>query len=73
MVYCYTTLMDRSPNAFWLEIIKTIFGIGIYLKIGNWFGLDQICNGGSYFMLSYLIGSIFIVGYFVFFEMKTKE
>lgn len=49
-VYAYTELMDRNPNAFWWELLKTIIGFYlIYAWKGEWFG------GGQAFTLFLII------------------
>jgi len=66
MVYSYTTLMDRDPSAFWLELIKTIAGLLIIFITDSWFQIDGIIYGGSFIIAIYLILSFLIVSYFVF-------
>jgi alkylglycerol monooxygenase len=73
MVYCFTSLMDRNPNSIWMELVKSIFGLAIMYRKGNWFGLDEIINGGTIFMTIYLIASVFVVGYFVFYEIGKEK
>lgn len=65
MVYSYTTLMDRDPQALWMEAAKSIIGLGIIFTTGSWFNLDQMIPGGSIFIAIYLISSALIVVYFV--------
>jgi alkylglycerol monooxygenase len=41
-VYAYSELMDRNPNAFWWELLKTTLGCYlIYAWGGTWFGAGQ--------------------------------
>lgn len=68
MVYSYTTLMDRDPNAIWLEAIKSLLGLVIIFNTGSWFVIDQIFDGATIVIGLYLIASSLIVAYFV-----TKE
>jgi len=65
MVYSYTTLMDRDPNALWLEAIKSIIGLVIIVSTGSWFGLDNLVSGGTILIAGYFISSVLIVAYFV--------
>ena len=65
MVYSYTTLMDRDPNAIWLEAIKSIIGLVIIFNMGSWFHLDELIAGGSIIIAAYMIFSALIVAYFV--------
>ena len=73
MVYCYTSLMDRNPNTIWMEIVKVVFGFSILFQFEGWFGVDDIVNGGSFFMFFYLIASFIVVGYFVFFDIRVEK
>ncbi len=72
MIYSYSDLMDRSPSAFWFELIKTIFGLAIIYQTGDWFYLNDMLPYGHILMASYLIISLFVVLYFVRFEIKTE-
>lgn len=72
MVYSYTTLMDRDPNALWLELIKSIIGLGIIFSIGEWFHLDQIVPFGTVFIAAYQVISVLVVGWFVYKEIGWK-
>jgi hypothetical protein len=56
-----------------MELVKSIFGLTIIYRIGSWFGLDEIINGGTIFMIIYLIASVFVVGYFVFYEIGKEK
>jgi len=73
MVYSYTTLMDRDPNAFWLESIKAISGLMIIFNTGSWFRIDDIIPGGSFIIAVYLIISALVVAYFVFKDIGWKN
>ncbi len=72
MVYSYTSLMDRDPNALWLEATKSIIGLFIIFNMGSWFGLDNQFPGGSIVMAGYFILSSLIVAYFVIIEIGLK-
>lgn len=69
MVYSYTTLMDRDPNAIWLETIKSILGLGIIYTTGTWFGIEALIGGGTVLMAAYMVLSVMIVAYFVMKEI----
>ena len=64
-VYSYTELMDtRKISVFW-ESLRFIFGIGILLYFGDWFGMNQLFPFGNTIIVSYLILSFVITIYFV--------
>lgn len=72
MVYSYTTLMDRDPNALWLELIKSLIGLGIIFSIGEWFHLNSIIPFGTAFIAAYQVISVLVVGWFVYNEIGWK-
>ena len=72
-IYSYSTLMDRSSYAIWLEALKSITELFIIYSTGDWFGINQLAPLGSLMVGSYFVASIFIVGYFVFIEFKEEE
>lgn len=71
-VFSYTSLMDRHVMAIYTEIIK--FGLGMYLiYTSQWFAIDTILTGISYFISFYIIASIIATFYFHFFEKTTSN
>ena len=67
-VYGYTSLMDREKSAVWVELAKSLIGIGAMISMGNWFGIEG------------MIPNILIVLYFVaaplgayYFMSKNEE
>ncbi|MGB0839106.1 MAG: sterol desaturase family protein [Chitinophagales bacterium] len=73
MVYSYTTLMDRNPNALWLEAIKSTIGLGIIYTTGNWFLIDQILPYGTVVVALYQVTAIFVVAWFVLKEVSAEK
>jgi len=69
MVYSYTSLMDRDPNAIWMEAAKSLIGLTIIFYTGSWFSLDSILPGGTYIIATYLILSALVVAHFVINEI----
>ncbi|SDC80772.1 Sterol desaturase/sphingolipid hydroxylase, fatty acid hydroxylase superfamily [Algoriphagus faecimaris] len=53
-VYSYTELMDRNPNAWAWELLKSAFAFYILLSSGDWFGLNSYLPGAVYFLVFYL-------------------
>ncbi len=70
-IFAYTSLMDRHNISLFAEILK--FGFGIYLIIqGNgWFGIDRFIEGGTYFVLCYIVLSFLFSFYFQLIERKS--
>lgn len=73
MIYSYTSLMDRDPNSLLLEAVKSLTGLAIIFYTGSWFNLDAMLLGGTMLMVAYMILSVVVVWYFVFFEIKAQE
>ena len=73
MIYSYSSLMDREPIAIWLELAKSILGLGIIYQLGSWFYLDEILTGASIFMIAYFILSVLIVACFVYYEIQASK
>jgi sterol desaturase/sphingolipid hydroxylase (fatty acid hydroxylase superfamily) len=72
-VYSYTELMDtRKISVFW-ESIRFVFGIGLIIYFGDWFGMNQLFPFASYVIVSYLVLSLITTIYFVSinFEKET--
>ena len=73
VVFSYTTLMDRHPIALWLELAKSVIGLGIIYMTGGWFLIDSIIPFGTILVAVYQITSVLIVAWFVTNEIKTEE
>ncbi|MEM8906767.1 MAG: sterol desaturase family protein [Bacteroidota bacterium] len=73
MIYSYSTLMDLDRTAIWWELAKSIFGLGIIYQTGDWFLLNQSLPYATILLTSYFILSVFVVAYFVHFEVKKLD
>ncbi len=73
MIYSYCSLMDGEKSAIWFEIVKALFGLGIIYQTGGWFHLNDFIPGGVIFLASYFIISVFVVAYFVQYELRPKQ
>ncbi len=65
-VYAYTELMDRNPNAWAWEILKSFYAIYFVVKTGDWFGLNTFLPGLVYIFMGYLILSVLFSIWFSF-------
>ncbi|VAW16535.1 Fatty acid hydroxylase family (carotene hydroxylase/sterol desaturase) [hydrothermal vent metagenome] len=70
-IYGYTTLMDRTKYAVYIEVVRAVIGISFITITKDWFGLDAYIFFGSilvavYFLIT-LIGGI----YFTYFEKES--
>ena len=71
VVYSYTTLMDRNPNALKYEVVKSCMGLWIIYSTGEWFLLDEIIPNGTMIVAGFQILSAVITGWFVLNELKS--
>lgn len=72
-IYSYTDLMDKNKYSFVWEGIRFIFGIGIVMYYGDWFGFNSVLFFGNYLILGYLSLSLLISIYFISFDFKTES
>lgn len=62
MVYAYTELMDANPLAGIFELAKNLFGAGIILSSGDWFGISDHYPWALPLIIVYFFVSTFITG-----------
>lgn len=72
-IFAYTTLMDRSPHALWLEGLKMIFGFTLMYKMGGWYNLDNYIPFGTYLVAVYLITSFVVTLGYVWLDIRVKN
>lgn len=73
-VFAYTELMDRKKYAMYLEIAKSIIGLGLIYYMGDWFGASQsIVPWFTWFVAGYQIVSAVAATLFVIFEISKDE
>ena len=72
-VYSYTELMDtRKISIFW-ESVRFVFGIGIILFFGDWFGMSQLFPYANYIIIGYLTLSLIVSVYFVSVNFEKEK
>ena len=69
-IYGYTTLMDGTKYAIWIELFRGIVGILLIIYMGDWFGLNSFISIGSILMIIYFAITIYGGIYFTYFENK---
>ena len=72
-VYTYTELMDKNPNALYMEILKSALGLTLIYGLGDWFGASQYAPFYTYIAATYFVLSVAVVGWFVIFEFKNER
>ncbi len=70
-IYGYTTLMDRTKYAVYIEVVRAVIGISFIAITKDWFGLDAYIFFGStlvavYFLIT-MVGGI----YFTYFDKES--
>ncbi len=73
VIYSFTILMDRDPNAIWMEALKSLVGLGIIYSTGDWFLLDELVTGGTVLVAGYFLLSALIVAWFVVYEIGWER
>lgn len=72
-IYGYTTLMDRTNHAVWIEVARGVLGILLILYTKDWFGIDTYFSLGSYLVVFYFFITIIGGIYFTHFEKRYDE
>ena len=70
-IYGYTTLMDRSKNAVWIELFRGILGLSLIFFTGDWFGINAHITGGSYLVAMYFVITMLGSVYFTYIERES--
>ena len=65
-IYGYTSLMDLSPLAPWVETLRSLIGMGVILITGDWFGLEDHLAFGSQVVFGYY--ALTLIGTFYFWK-----
>jgi hypothetical protein len=72
-VFAYTELMDRNPNAWLWELLKTSYALYFIVTTGDWFGIQTILPGSLYAMVAYLVVSTLFSFLFSFQKLSQKS
>ena len=72
-VYTFTELMDKNPNAVYMEAVKSALGLSLIYWMGDWFGASQYAPFYTYIAGAYFVLSVAVVGWFVVYEFKNER
>lgn len=72
-VYAFTELMDKNPNALYMEIAKSVFGLYLIYSMGDWFSASLYAPFYTYLAAIYFVISAVVVSWFVLIEFKTER
>lgn len=70
-IYSYTSLMDKSIQAWLLELMRLFYALGIVSFYGSWFSLEVFITQGTNILLGYFIFSAAVSVVFNYFEFRT--
>ncbi|MGI9552825.1 MAG: sterol desaturase family protein [Aurantibacter sp.] len=70
-IYGYTSLMDRTRYAVWIEVLRAVLGIGLILASGDWFGINSYLSWGSLLVVFYFLITLFGGVYFTYLEKDS--
>jgi alkylglycerol monooxygenase len=69
-VFAFTELMDRNPNAWAWELLKSAYALYFVFTTGDWFGLNSFIPGSIYLFLLYLLVSSILS---IWFSVKKEN
>lgn len=70
-IYSYTELMDLNKYAWLWEAVKNIFGLGIIIYTGDWFGISSTSPLLKYLIEAYFVFATVTAVWFSFVEVKS--
>lgn len=56
-IYGYSSLMDRSKNAIWIELGRAVLGLAVIINTGDWFGISAAFSFGTALVALYFISA----------------
>ncbi|MEB8330618.1 sterol desaturase family protein [Flavobacteriaceae bacterium KMM 6897] len=71
-VYGYSSLMDRSKIAVFIEVVRGLCGLGVIFYTGDWFGLENFLPFGKVLMASYFMITMLFGVYFTYLEKEES-
>jgi hypothetical protein len=57
--------MDGNKNGQWIELVRSLLGLGCIYVLGSWFYIDELIPYGSFLVGIYFIMTILGGFYFV--------
>ncbi len=72
-IYGYTSLMDRLNYAVWIEVIRSLAGLGLIALSGDWFGVNAYLPWGSAFVGIYFLITIAGGFYFTYWDKEPAK
>lgn len=71
-VYAYSELMDKHKDAIFWELVKNVFGAGIIIYYGDWFGASKMISWINIILIIYFILATVVTAWFVLVDFKKN-
>ncbi len=72
-VYAFTELMNRNPYAWFWELLKSAYGVGIIYYQRDWFGINQFYESFDFLFIGYFLLSTGLSLYFLLKDKLSEE
>lgn len=72
-IYGYTTLMDRTSYAVWIEVVRGLAGLALIFTVKDWFGINEYIASGGLLVGIYFVITICAGIYFTYFDQQSIE
>lgn len=72
-VYAFTELMSLNSQAWFWELVKAAYGVGIIYYQRDWFGINQIVQSFDFIFIGYFLLSTGLSFYFLLQEKISEE
>lgn len=56
-IYGYSSLMDKTRGAVWIEVARGVAGAVFIAATGGWFGIGELIPGGAGIVLAYFVAT----------------
>lgn len=56
-IYGYTSAMDRTPAAVWIEVVRGLAGVAYIVWAGGWFGIGELIPAGDALVAAYFVAT----------------
>ncbi len=73
-IFSYTTLMDRSKHAVWLELIKSAGAVLLIFALGGtWFGIESLFPAANALVFAWMLFSAGMTAWIVLVEIRPEK
>jgi alkylglycerol monooxygenase len=72
-IFSYTELMDTRSTSWYWELLRFLLALLILYDLGDWFGLSQKVASSTTLIVGYLLISLVVSLYFVWYKWNPKR